>query len=163
MARNARQSTGGTIGERAITVGGSMAGLLAALEALALRECLAAETERLAERFFTHAGKIIDVAWSITVGNDRRLVDTYRATSLGVRFINWYMDKLLIAARTDPEVAWAFLKVANFLAAPGSILLPPIALRVARAHLQGWRMAGSWWGVASKAKVRHVTLSSLGE
>ena len=57
-------------------------------------------------------------------------------TPVGARFINWYMDRLLVAARSDPEVARVFLKVANLLAAPTSLLHPAIAVRVARTILR---------------------------
>jgi hypothetical protein len=109
---------------------------VAALEALVLRNCLAVGSDRLALRFFRQIAKVVDVAWSMAAGNDLRLAATSQAGSLGTRILNGYMDRLQIAARTDPEVAWAFLKVANLLAPPTSLLHPSIALRVARDALR---------------------------
>lgn len=107
---------------------------VAALEASALRECLArGGVRQLAQRFFQQAGKIVDIAWAITVGNDRRLSESYRPPTLLARFLNWYLPKVQIAARRDPVVAFAFMKVGNLMAAPPSLLHPAIALRV-------------WWG-----------------
>jgi 2-polyprenyl-6-methoxyphenol hydroxylase-like FAD-dependent oxidoreductase len=110
---------------------------VAALEALELRNCLAAGSDGLAMRFFRQVAKVVDVPWGITVGNDRRLAETKGPDTVGTRLLNWYMDRLQMAARSDPEVAWAFLKVANLLAPPPSILHPTIAWRVARHSL--WR------------------------
>lgn len=109
---------------------------VAALEALALQECLESGTERLAQRFFKHAGTVVDIPWQIAVGNDLRIPQVEGKRTARTRFINWYISKLHVAARHDPEVAMAFHKVANLLAPPPSILHPRIALRVLRGN---WR------------------------
>jgi 2-polyprenyl-6-methoxyphenol hydroxylase-like FAD-dependent oxidoreductase len=114
---------------------------VAAMEALALRTALAAGLEGLGPRFFQQSAKAVDMAWSITVGNDRRLAATKPAGSLGKRLINWYMDKLLVAARRDPEVAWAFMQVAALLKSPPSVLHPTVAWRVLRDMLRGGKRA----------------------
>lgn len=103
---------------------------VAALEALALRECLEAGVDRLAQRFFRRAGKIVDTAWGIAAGNDVSLSEAAVALPPPQRFINWYIRKLQAAARRDPAVALAFMKVANMMAPLPSILRPSILLRV---------------------------------
>ncbi len=115
---------------------------VAALEALALRACLRAGREQLAARFFKQASRAADGAWTVAAGNDKKLSGAADKAP-PVRFINWYMDKLLIAARRDRVVARAFLDVSGLLAAPPSVLRPLIALRVLWAHLRpGARLAG---------------------
>ena len=57
--------------------------------------------------------------------------------SKGVDFVNWYLSKLHKAAHRDPVAALAFLRVANLLAPPPSVMHPKIALRVLMAHLRG--------------------------
>jgi 2-polyprenyl-6-methoxyphenol hydroxylase-like FAD-dependent oxidoreductase len=109
---------------------------VAAMEAVALRDCLKAGTHRLARRFFKQAGKAIDVAWTITVVNDARLSGKPGARGPVERCLDRYMDRLHIAARHDTEVAAAFLRVANLLDAPAALLHPRIALRVLRANLR---------------------------
>jgi 2-polyprenyl-6-methoxyphenol hydroxylase-like FAD-dependent oxidoreductase len=109
---------------------------VAAMEALELRKCLTEGLAGLGLRFFRRIEKVVDVPWSITVGNDRRLTESKPTGSLGKRFINWYMDRLMVAARTDPEVAWAFMQVASLLKPPPSVLHPKIAWRVARTLLR---------------------------
>jgi hypothetical protein len=52
-----------------------------------------------------------------------------------LRFSNWYVSKLHRAGHRDPAPAIAFLKVANLLAPPRTILHPRITLSVLRANL----------------------------
>ena len=109
---------------------------VAALEAQKLRDCLAAGTKELARRFFKQAGEVVDIPWQIAVGNDLRIPDVEGKRTTRIRFINWYMSKLHVAARHDPVVSMAFHKVANLLAPPPSVLHPLIALRVLRGNLR---------------------------
>jgi 2-polyprenyl-6-methoxyphenol hydroxylase-like FAD-dependent oxidoreductase len=108
---------------------------VAALEALALRDCLAASSRQLAQRFFPKAAKIAGIAWSIAAGNDTRLSGAQGPVSPAKRLLQWYMGKLQIATHHDPVVAQAFRQVTNMMAAPPSLLHPRIALRVLWAHL----------------------------
>ena len=103
---------------------------VAAMEAMALRDCLDTGNEQLAQRFFKQANKIIDMAWSIATVNDLSISEAKATMPAPMRFINWYMGKLQIAARYDSVVALAFMKVANLMASPASVLHPLIALRV---------------------------------
>jgi 2-polyprenyl-6-methoxyphenol hydroxylase-like FAD-dependent oxidoreductase len=116
---------------------------VAAAEALALRDCLAAGTGQLARRYFKQAGRIVDIAWSIAAGNDLSLSGAKAGVTPPMRFIQWYMGKLQIAARYDPAVALAFMKVANLMTPPPSVLHPRIAWRVLRGNLRLARAAGS--------------------
>src|SRR4029077_11261634 len=101
---------------------------LAAQEAALLRECLEAGDADLAQRFFAGSSTVIDTAWDIAVGNDLRHPQVEGPRPLKVRFINWYIGKLHMAARHDSKLATAFLKVAN-LEAPPALLLNPANLR----------------------------------
>jgi len=118
---------------------------VAALEAVMLRECLAqgGAEQQLAQRFFTKVSQVVDIPWNITVANDRRFVEPESRRSPMARFIQWYMDKLHIAARRDQVAALAFLKVTNLMASPPSVLHPRIVLRVLWGNLRPARMASS--------------------
>lgn len=109
---------------------------VAAAEAAALDECLGKGEAELARRFFAAAAKIIDIPWSTAVGNDLRIPHIEGERSRMTRFINWYVEKLHHAARRDPVVSVAFLKVINLVAPPPSILRPDIALRVLWGNLR---------------------------
>lgn len=109
---------------------------VAAAEALALRDCLAAGSDRLAQRYFKQASKVVSIAWSIAAGNDLSLSGTKAGLTPPRRFIRWYMSKLQIAARHDPVVTLAFMRVANLMVPPPSVLHPRIAWRVLRGNLQ---------------------------
>lgn len=112
-----------------------------ALEALALRDCLRQGTASLAPRFFRQASRVIDIPWSLAVGNDLRYAEVEGPRDAKVQFTNWYVSKLHVAARHDPEVARAFLKVINLMAPPPSVMSPRIALRVLRGNLAPRKLA----------------------
>lgn len=114
---------------------------VATVEAKALSECLSAGTQSLAQRFFKKAALLVDSPWSIAVGADLRYPQVKGPRNPMVNFINWYVAKLHIAARHDPQVVLAFQKVANLMAPPPSILAPKIALRVLWGNLVRHRSA----------------------
>jgi len=109
----------------------------AAQQSEALQQCLREGDKDLARRFFARASKVVDNPWSIAVGSDLRIPETIGPRNAGVSFINWYIAKLHKAAHRDPEASVAFLKVANLLAPPPSIMRPRIAMRVLLANLRG--------------------------
>ena len=101
-----------------------------ALQSVALGECLAEGDTRLAQRFFAKAAKVVDIPWSIAVGNDLRMPETVGPRNAGVNFVNWYISKLHKAAHHDAELTLAFMNVANLLAPPPSVMHPRLAWRV---------------------------------
>ena len=107
---------------------------VAAQEAALLRQCLEQGDAGLARRFFAAAKDAIDIPWDIAVGNDLRHPKVQGPRSPKVRFINWYIGKLHMAARHDAELATAFLRVANLDAPPTLLLSPATVLRVIRGN-----------------------------
>ena len=109
---------------------------VAAQEASLLHDCLqAAGDTDLARRFFSAVQPTVDIPWDIAVGNDLRHPQVTGVRSAKVKFINWYIGKLHMAARYDGTLANAFLEVANLKAAPERLLSPAIVLRVIRGNL----------------------------
>jgi flavin-dependent dehydrogenase len=110
---------------------------VAAQEAAALDGCLTQGFDNLAHRFFKEAAAIVDTPWDIAVGNDLRHPSVQGPRPAFVRFINWYIGKLHLAAQHDERLANAFLRVANLVAAPPTLLSPAVAWRVLRGNLTG--------------------------
>lgn len=109
----------------------------AALEALALRECLDADPGAgLAKRFFAEVARIVDIPWGIAVGADLRFPGVQGARTARVRLVNAYLARFHVAAATDPVLGGAFLRVVNLMDRPEGLLSPAIALRVLRGNLQ---------------------------
>jgi len=105
---------------------------VAALQAVALRDHLARGPID-ARKFFGRAHRIADVAWKIATGGDLRFdaVDGRRTAS--GKIMNRYLDKLTLAARTDPVLSRQFLLVAGFIEGPESFFKPAIVRRVLAA------------------------------
>jgi hypothetical protein len=123
---------------------------VAAQEAVLLQHCLRAGTVDLARRFFKAAKAAIDVPWDIAVGNDLRHPQVQGPRSPKVRFINWYIGKLHMAARSDAALANAFLKVANLTMSPAGLLHPSVVLRVLCGNIKQ-RSRGSVQGSLERA------------
>lgn len=109
---------------------------VAAQQALLLREAVRVGTADLARRFFTAAAEVIDTPWDIAVGNDLRHPQVAGPRPAKVKFINWYIGKLHLAAERDGDLAKAFLRVANLEAPPQSLLHPLVVSRVIRGNLR---------------------------
>jgi hypothetical protein len=115
---------------------------VAAQEAVLLQQCLKDGEANLALRFFAAAKSTIDVPWDIAVGNDLRHPEVMGPRPAKVRFINWYIGKLHMAAQNDGTLATAFLRVANLEAPPTSLLSPAIISRVILGNLGRRRNIG---------------------
>jgi 2-polyprenyl-6-methoxyphenol hydroxylase-like FAD-dependent oxidoreductase len=109
---------------------------VAAMEAMALDECLRKDRKRLAQQFFAKARKIINVSWSAAVGTDLSFSEIEGPRSPMVRFLNWYISKLHVAAQTDADVSIAFLKVINMIAPPPSMMHPRIIAKIIKGNLR---------------------------
>ena len=107
---------------------------VAAMEALALRQSLAAGETDLAARFFAAVTPIVDHAWQLAVGGDLALPEVKGPRSARVRLTNAYLARLLTVAERDPAVALAFTAVVAMVARPQTLLGPAIARRVLVRH-----------------------------
>jgi len=123
---------------------------VAAQEAALLQACLRRGGADLARRFFKAAQAAIDIPWDIAVGNDLRHPHVKGPRSPKVRFINWYIGKLHMAARGDTVLANAFLKVANLETSPLRLLHPAVVMRVISGNIR-WRLSASAEGSLENA------------
>jgi 2-polyprenyl-6-methoxyphenol hydroxylase-like FAD-dependent oxidoreductase len=108
---------------------------VAALEALLLRRLLAEGDADLARRFFRGAARVIDGPWSIAVGTDLRFPAVAGRRTPKVRFVNFYVHQLHVAAVADAVLGAAFLRVLNLVDPPTRLLAPRIVLRVLRGSV----------------------------
>lgn len=103
---------------------------VAALEALALRAAASGGPVGLGPRFFRAAARLVDPAWQIVTGGDLALPGTPGRRPLGTRILGRYVQRVQRVAAADPAVAVAFLRVANLVSPPQSLLAPGVARRV---------------------------------
>jgi hypothetical protein len=77
---------------------------VAALEAVALRDCLRHGADQLERRYLAAADRIVDPAWQFTAGADlaQPLVPGRRA--LRVRLVSAYLRRLFRSAARDEEL-----------------------------------------------------------
>jgi hypothetical protein len=104
---------------------------VAALEAVALREQLAGG-QLDARRFCRAAHRIEDVAWQISASGDLRFPAVRGRRTPAMALMNRYFDRVLLAARTDPEMARRFLRVSGFVERPKTLFAPSTLRRVLR-------------------------------
>lgn len=102
---------------------------VAALEADALRDCLAVGDRDLAPRFHRAAAKIVAPAWQLNAGGDLALPEIPGDRPLSLRLTNRYVARLQRIAEHDPVVARAFLRVAGLLDPPSSIMAPRVLVK----------------------------------
>jgi len=103
---------------------------VAALEAAALRDCLARGHRRLSRRYGRAAAKIVDHAWGMATGADLALPEIEGKRTLSVRIGDAYIRRLRQTAQTDGEVTGAFLRVAGMVERPTYLLRPGVMRRV---------------------------------
>jgi 2-polyprenyl-6-methoxyphenol hydroxylase-like FAD-dependent oxidoreductase len=110
---------------------------VAALEALALRDCLRdGPGAGLAPHFFAKVARIVDIPWGIAVTSDLRFPWIHGARTARVRLVNAYLARFHMAAEHDPVLGRAFLRVVNLIDRPEALLRPGIAARVLGGNLR---------------------------
>ncbi len=106
---------------------------VAALQALALRRCLAKGGTDLSRRFFKAAAKPTAAAWMLAAAADLAYPEAMGNRNLQVKLSHRLEKPLLAAAETDVEVYSQVLKVSAFVDPPSSLLSPGFLLRLVRA------------------------------
>src|SRR5246500_4017561 len=107
---------------------------VAALEALALRDCLSLGTDELSRRFFHAAAKPIRQAWQLAAGGDLALPEIDGAQSLTTRLFNRYVDRIMTAAEYDTAADDQFNRVTALLDPATRLLRPGMMWRAAAAN-----------------------------
>ena len=115
---------------------------VAALESVALDDCLEEGDLCDAQLFFGATKKIVDQSWDTAVGNDLGYAEIVGPRTPFTRFLNWYGGKLHVAAHNDAAVSIAFLKVINMVAPPTTLMRPGMIWRVFKGNVQTSRRDG---------------------
>lgn len=103
---------------------------VAALEALALRECLRDGDSALSQRFFAAAAKPVSVAWELARGADLTIPGIRAPRPLATRISGWYTERVIAVSASDDAVYEQFVRVTNLLDPPTRLMSPSIARRV---------------------------------
>jgi 2-polyprenyl-6-methoxyphenol hydroxylase-like FAD-dependent oxidoreductase len=106
---------------------------VAALEALALRDCLSRGADDLSRRFFKAAARPIRQAWQLAAGGDLALPEIGGAQPLATRLFNGYVDRVLTAAEFDAAAFNQFARVTGLVDPATRLLRPAIMWRAATA------------------------------
>ncbi|MGV1005482.1 MAG: hypothetical protein ACOYEV_12115, partial [Candidatus Nanopelagicales bacterium] len=109
---------------------------VAALDALAMRDCLRRGSHDLARRYFRAAARSIRVAWRMAAQNDLSLPQVQGRRTPATYIANRCADWVLAACESDAVVAERFFRVTNFLDGPAELMKPSFGLRVAAANLR---------------------------
>jgi hypothetical protein len=109
---------------------------VAALQAVALRDCLSRGDHDLARRFFRAAAKPVGTAWQLAAGADLSLPQVEGPRPLPVRMINAYIDRYQAAAEHDIVLTERFFRAAGLLDPPTLLLRPSTMLRVLAGNLR---------------------------
>ncbi|OMC49494.1 2-polyprenyl-6-methoxyphenol hydroxylase-like oxidoreductase [Mycobacterium sp. IS-2888] len=107
---------------------------VAALEAVALRECLSSGTRDLARRFFRDAMVPIRQAWELSANPDLSLPEIDGTPPLVTRLLNVYVDRVLAAAEHDTTAFNQFFRVTALVDPATRLLRPGMIWRAARAN-----------------------------
>jgi 2-polyprenyl-6-methoxyphenol hydroxylase-like FAD-dependent oxidoreductase len=109
---------------------------VSALDAVALRDCLARGRHDLARRYFRAAAKSIGVAWRMGAGSDLAFPEVQGERSLSMRVTNRLADWVLTACESDAVIAEKFFRVNNFIDPPVRLMHPSFISRVAAVNLR---------------------------
>jgi len=105
---------------------------VAALEAMALWNCLRDGEHRLARRYFKAATVPVDHAWKLAKRSDLAKPYVTGPATPADRLFGRYLQRVLAVAEHDDVVARAFAMVVGMMSPPKRIMAPAIARRVLR-------------------------------
>ena len=115
---------------------------VAALEAVALRECLRGGGADLARRYFRASAKPIDVAWQMVASLDLAFPAVAGRRSRWMRIAPRLVDWAMAASESDLVVAVRFFRVNSLIDSPIRLLHPAFLYRVAVVNLRRRRRDG---------------------
>jgi 2-polyprenyl-6-methoxyphenol hydroxylase-like FAD-dependent oxidoreductase len=112
---------------------------MAALEALALRDCLLGGKADVANRFFRAATVHIGPTWAMNQARDRTPPAVRSRRSMSRRLANWTMNKAFKAAENDIVLTERFARVNNLIDPPTRLQDPVLMARAVLGDLRRTR------------------------
>ncbi|CAN5144358.1 FAD-dependent monooxygenase [soil metagenome] len=109
---------------------------LAALDAVALRDCLQVGEADLARRFFRAAARHVGPTWAMNQASERDSSGYPRPRSLKGRLRAGVMRAIFAAAGRDIVLTERFLRVRNLIDPPGRLRDPAVLARVLAVNLR---------------------------
>jgi hypothetical protein len=103
---------------------------VAAMDALALRDCLRRGRADLPRLYFRTAAKSIGTAWFLGSGSDLRFPEVQGRRTPLARLTNAYGDWMLSACATDTTVLTQFFRVTGFVDPPARLVSPSASVEV---------------------------------
>jgi 2-polyprenyl-6-methoxyphenol hydroxylase-like FAD-dependent oxidoreductase len=107
---------------------------VAAVDALALRDCLSRGDIDVPRRYFRAAAKSIGVAWEMAAGSDLAFPEVEGRRTPSMRVTSRLVDWIQGATEADAVVAGQFLRVTNLIDPPARLLNPLFLRRVAAVN-----------------------------
>lgn len=122
---------------------------VAATEAKALDDSLAAGADGLWRRFYDRTKRLVDIPWTIATGEDLRFPQVEGVRPPGSGVVNRYLERVHAIASKDRTVCRIFFDVLNLLAPPSALMKPDIAWRVLTRPVP--KDEGTPWGLMSRS------------
>jgi 2-polyprenyl-6-methoxyphenol hydroxylase-like FAD-dependent oxidoreductase len=108
---------------------------VAALDAVALRDCLRRGVTDVPRRYFRAAAKSIGVAWQIAAGSDLAFPEVEGRRTPSMRITSRLVDWVQAACESDAVVGGQFFRVTALVDPPARLLHPSFLYRVATVNL----------------------------
>ena len=109
---------------------------VAALDAVALRDCLRRGVTDLPRRYYRATAKAIGVAWQTGATSDLAFAEVEGRRTPLMRVTNRLVDLVLAACESDAVVGTQFFRVTGLLDPPTRLLEPSFLYRVATVNLR---------------------------
>ncbi len=109
---------------------------VAALDAMAMRDCLRRGVTDLPRRYFRATTKAIGVAWKTGATSDLTFPEVEGRRTPSMRVTNRLVDLVLTASESDAVIGTQFFRVTGLLDSPIRLLHPAFLYRVATVNLR---------------------------
>jgi 2-polyprenyl-6-methoxyphenol hydroxylase-like FAD-dependent oxidoreductase len=107
---------------------------VAALDAVALQDCLRRGVTDLPRRYFRATAKAIGVAWRTGATSDLAFPEVQGRRTPSMRVTNRLVDRVLAASESDAMIGTQFFRVTGLLDPPTRLLRPSFLYRVATVN-----------------------------